>query len=55
MQVSRLGPHAQLLTFPFQIVAYPYQVHGHGAGGERVDAPLTDHHDLRVLVALNGG
>lgn len=50
---SWLGPRGQLLTFPvlFHIGAYPYQVHGHGAGGERVDAPITDYHDLRVMVA----
>lgn len=54
---GQLGPRGRLLTFPvlFHVAGYPYQVHGHGAGGERVDAPITDYHDLRAMVAAERG
>lgn len=50
---AQLGPRGTLVTFPvtLDVGAFPYQVHAHGADGERVDAPLTDYHDLRAIVA----
>lgn len=54
---SHLGPRGALVTFPvmLHVGAYPYQVRAHGADGERVDAPLTDYHDLRAVVAAERG
>ncbi len=34
---------------------FPWQVHAHDAAGARVDAPLTDYHDLRLLDAAVRG
>ncbi|GHE12791.1 WcbI family polysaccharide biosynthesis putative acetyltransferase [Klenkia taihuensis] len=34
---------------------FPWQVHAHDAAGARVDAPLTDYHDLRLLQAATRG
>ncbi|SDG61836.1 WcbI family polysaccharide biosynthesis putative acetyltransferase [Klenkia brasiliensis] len=34
---------------------FPWQVHAHDAHGARVDAPLTDYHDLRLLQAAVRG
>ncbi len=34
---------------------FPWQVHAHDADGARVDAPLTDYHDLRLLQAAVDG
>lgn len=34
---------------------FPWQVHAHDADGARVDAPLTDYHDLRLLHAAVQG
>lgn len=54
---SHLGPRGTLVTFPvmLHVGAFPYQVRAHGADGERVDAPLTDYHDLRAVVAAERG
>ncbi|WP_375493588.1 WcbI family polysaccharide biosynthesis putative acetyltransferase [uncultured Jatrophihabitans sp.] len=35
--------------------AFPFQVYGHGADGARVNAPITDYHDLRTAVAAAHG
>ena len=34
---------------------FPWQVHAHDAAGARVDAPVTDYHDLRLLHAAVQG
>ena len=34
---------------------FPWQVHAHDEAGARVDAPLTDYHDLRLLDAAVRG
>lgn len=52
-----LPPDGRCLTFPviYHVGAFPFQVNAHGGDGERVDAPLTDYHDLRALVAAARG
>lgn len=52
-----LPPDGRCLTFPvsYHVGAFPFQVTAHGAGGERLDAPMTDYHDLRALVAASRG
>lgn len=52
-----LPPDAKLVTFPvtYDTSGFPFQVNGHGADGLRVQAPLTDYHDLRALVAAERG
>lgn len=53
-QLADLQPATgRLVTYPvtFHIGAFPYQVNAHGGDGERVNAPLTDYHDLRAVVA----
>ncbi len=54
---ARLGPHGRVVTVPvvYDTSAFPYQASVHGADGLAVDAPLTDYHDLRVLVAAERG
>lgn len=57
-QLAALLPDdARLVTFPvaFDTRAFPYQVNAHGGDGERVTAPLTDYHDLRILDAAARG
>jgi hypothetical protein len=50
---SLLPAQGRLVTFPvaFHVGAFPYQVHGYDAADRRVDAPMTDYHDLRVVWA----
>ncbi len=52
-----LPPDALVVRFPvtFDTSAFPYQVNAHGADGSRVTAPVTDYHDLRMLVAAEHG
>lgn len=52
-----LGDDAQVVTFPvtYDTSAFPYQVNAHRGDGTRVDAPLTDYHDLRTIVAAERG
>ena len=54
---GHLPPSGRLVTFPviFHIGMFPYQVNAHGSAGERVEAPLTDYHDLRAIVAARRG
>ena len=54
---SLLPPDGRLLTFPvtFHLGPFPFQVNAHGGDGERVDAPVTDYHDLRAVVAAERG
>jgi Polysaccharide biosynthesis enzyme WcbI len=54
---SLLPPEGRLLTFPvvFHVGAFPYQVHGYDEADGRVDAPMTDYHDLRVVWAAAHG
>lgn len=53
-QLSALLPiDAELITFPvvYDTSAFPYQANAHRGDGSRIDAPLTDYHDLRAIVA----
>lgn len=52
-----LPPGGRLVTVPviYHVGPYPYQVTVNGGDGGRVDAPLTDYHDLRTLVAAERG
>ncbi len=52
-----LGPDAQVVTFPvtYDTSGFPYQVNAHRGDGTRIDAPLTDYHDLRTIVAAERG
>ncbi len=54
---DRLPSGAPLVTVPvmFDSSAFPYEVNAHDGTGARVDAPLTDYHDLRALVAAGRG
>ena len=54
---SLLPPGGRLVTFPvvYHVGAFPYQVHGYDAADGRVDAPLTDYHDLRAVRAAAQG
>lgn len=57
-QLTGMLPHGgRAVTFPvtFHAAAFPFQVNAHGGDGARVDAPLTDYHDLRALVAAERG
>lgn len=57
-QLSALLPdHAKVVTIPvtYDTSAFPYQVNAHRADGTRIDAPITDYHDLRALVAAERG
>lgn len=57
-QLAALLPDdGRLVTFPvtYDTSAFPYQVNGHGGDGFRVQAPLTDYHDLRALTAAAQG
>ena len=50
---ERLPDDARLVTIPntYDTSGFPYQVNAHRGDGSRVDAPLTDYHDLRAIVA----
>lgn len=52
---ARLPANGRLLTIPvlFHLAPYPCQVTARGADGARVDAPLTDYHDLRMILAAS--
>jgi hypothetical protein len=52
-----LPPTARVITIPvtYDTSAFPYQVNAHAGDGTRVDAPLTDYHDLRAIVAAERG
>jgi hypothetical protein len=54
---SLLPATGRLITFPvtFHVGPFPYQVNAHGGDGARVNAPLTDYHDLRAVVAAERG
>lgn len=54
---SLLPSDGRLITVPttFHIGPFPYLVNAHGADGTRVNAPLTDYHDLRAVVAASCG
>ena len=54
---DRLPADAPVVTVPvmFDSSAFPYQVNAHDGTGARIDAPLTDYHDLRALVAAERG
>ncbi|MBE7188918.1 WcbI family polysaccharide biosynthesis putative acetyltransferase [Jatrophihabitans endophyticus] len=54
---SRLPRGGRLVTVPTTVHAgpFPFLVHGHDAQGARVEAPLTDYHDLRVVLAASRG
>ena len=54
---SLLPPEGRLVTFPvaYHVGGFPYQVHGYDAADARVDAPVTDYHDLRVVWAAAQG
>ncbi len=51
--IALLGPDARVVRVPttYYEGLFPWQVHAHDDAGARVDAPLTDYHDLRLLVA----
>jgi hypothetical protein len=48
---------ARVVTIPvtYDSSAFPYQVNAHRGDGSRIDAPLTDYHDLRAIVAAERG
>ncbi len=52
-----LPPDARCVRIPvvYDIGPFPYQCNAHGEDGVRVDAPVTDYHDLRVVVAAERG
>ena len=54
---SLLPQGGGLITFPvtFHVGPFPFQVNAHGGNGIRVNAPLTDYHDLRAVVAAERG
>jgi hypothetical protein len=57
-QLAALLPDtARIVTIPvtYDTSAFPYQVNAHAGDGARVDAPLTDYHDLRAIVAAERG
>ncbi|MEI4270837.1 WcbI family polysaccharide biosynthesis putative acetyltransferase [Klenkia sp. LSe6-5] len=55
--VALLPTDAQVVRVPttYYEGLFPWQVHAHDADGARVDAPLTDYHDLRLLRAAVDG
>lgn len=55
--VARLPAGARVVRVPttYYEGLFPWQVHAHDAAGGRVDAPLTDYHDLRLLDAAVRG
>ncbi len=57
-QLAALLPDdGRTITIPviYDSSAFPYQVNAHRGDGARVDAPVTDYHDLRTLVAAERG
>lgn len=54
---AQLPPRGRLVTIPtiFHDGPFPYLVNAHGADGARVDAPITDYHDLRAIQAAADG
>lgn len=48
---------ARVVTIPvtYDSSAFPYEVNAHRGDGARIDAPLTDYHDLRTIVAAERG
>ena len=57
-QLAELLPSdARLITFPvtYDTSPFPYQVDAHLDTGERIDAPITDYHDLRAIAAAEQG
>lgn len=52
-----LPPDARLVRVPvmYDLGPFPFQCNAHGGDGLRVDAPLTDYHDLRIVVAAHRG
>ena len=54
---SLLPAEGRLVTFPvvYHVGGFPYQVHGYDEADGRVDAPITDYHDLRVVWAAAQG
>jgi hypothetical protein len=52
-----LPPGGRLVRLPvvYDVGAFPFQVHGYTGTGDRIDAPLTDYHDLRMLQAAAAG
>lgn len=54
---ARLPPDAPVVTIPvtYDTSGFPYQVNAHLGDGTRVDAPITDYHDLRTIVAAERG
>jgi Polysaccharide biosynthesis enzyme WcbI len=54
---SLLPTGGRLITFPvtFHVGPFPFQVNAHGGDGARINAPLTDYHDLRAVVAAERG
>lgn len=57
-QLTALLPsNARVVTIPvtYDTSGFPYQVDAHRGDGTRIDAPLTDYHDLRALVAAERG
>jgi hypothetical protein len=54
---ERLTDDARLVTIPntYDTSGFPYQVDAHRGDGSRIDAPLTDYHDLRAIVAAERG
>lgn len=55
--VALLPTEARVVRVPttYYEGLFPWQVHAHDEAGARVDAPLTDYHDLRLLVAASRG
>ncbi len=55
--VSKLTADASVVRVPttYYEGLFPWQVHAHDEAGGRVDAPLTDYHDLRLLAAAVRG
>jgi hypothetical protein len=55
--VALLPAEARVVRVPttYYEGLFPWQVHAHDADGARVDAPLTDYHDLRLLRAAVDG
>lgn len=57
-QMAELVPaSASVVTMPivYDQGPFPYQVNAHGGDGDRVNAPITDYHDLRVVAAAAHG
>lgn len=55
--IAQLPATAAVVQLPvtFDTSGFPFQAHGHGADGVRVDAPVTEYHDLRAALAAHRG